>query len=205
MESVAQAVLQTVRGVRSFGERLSHLDGRTIRGLVAAAGLLALGGCAATERLPASAGLDADAARNATYITEFRDAGHLTLRDGRFSEPVAEGSASMLTVNLEQVATGDLDGNGSADIAAVLVADPGSSGLFYTLHALLEHAGRAHHAGSALLGDRIRVRSVRIEGALVTVRLLDRPADAAFSSAPDVPVTRRFAVRSGELAEVASP
>ena len=39
------------------------------------------------------------------------------------------------TVNPEQVAVGDLDGNGSADIAAVLVTHPDGSGMFSTLRA----------------------------------------------------------------------
>ncbi len=56
-----------------------------------------------------------------------------------------------------------------------------------------------------LLGDRVHVRSVEIDGAIVTVRLLDRAVDAPFADAPTVPVTRSFAVRHGELVEVAAP
>ena len=197
---IVAGVLGIVREAGSFGERVLHQDGRNIRKLAGVAVFLTLGGCETRE----PAGLDAGAARDATYVTEFRDAGHVTLRDGEFAEPVAEGSASMLPVRLELVATGDLDGNGSADIAAVLVTHPGGSGVFSTLHGLVERAGRLHHAGSVLLGDRVHVRSVRIDGAIVTVRLLDRPDAAPFARAPSVPVTRRFAVRNGGLVEVAS-
>ena len=72
-----------------------------IGGLAFVVALLALGACTTNRPLTGPPGLAAGDARNARHVTEFREAGEVALRDGRFAEPAAEGSASMLiTVRL---------------------------------------------------------------------------------------------------------
>lgn len=166
--------------------------------------LMTIGGCATDDPARRPPGLNAGAAWNATYRTEFRESGELILNNGRFAEPVIAGAATMLTVKLEQVAMGDLDGDGRADLAVVLETNAGGSGVFSHLHALVEHEGLAREAGSVLLGDRIRVQEVRIEDRLITIQLFDRPEGAAFAEPPSLPDTRRFAVRGGELVALAT-
>lgn len=173
--------------------------------LLSGAALGGAPGCSARDPEHGLSGLTATTARNATYENDFSDSGHVELQDGRFTEPVAEGSAGWLTVNLEETADGDLDGDGMTDIAAVLVTRPGGSGVFYSVHALLWRPEEAIRAGSVFLGDRIRLQSVRIEGALITLQLLDRRDHESYADEPTVPVIRRFLLRDGGLAELAAP
>ena len=119
-----------IAGVTSASRSASGFcssGGRNIRRVAGAAVLLTLGAVRRGDRralMPAP---------HATRRTPRSSAMPATspCGTGKFAEPVAEGSASMLTVRLEQVTTGDLDGNGSADIAAVLVTHPGGSGRIF--------------------------------------------------------------------------
>ena len=77
----------------------------------------------------------------ATYLTENSREGTATLEDGEFREPVAEGSASELVIRLGKWTTGDIDGRDGVDAAAVTVEDPGGSGTFSYLHALVDDDG----------------------------------------------------------------
>ena len=98
-------------------------------------------------------------------------------------------------------AAGDLDGQGGEDAAAITVEQPGGSGTFHFVHALVAGEGGLRDAGTVLLGDRIRVESVAIRGGVIMVALLDRAPGAAMSSEPDVAVIRRFALEDGTLVE----
>ena len=172
--------------------------------LVLAAATLGLpGDCATQQPEPVSTSLAVSDARHASYWEEFYD-GYLTLRDGRFAEPYIEGSSLLLNVTLNSAVSSDLDGCGNADLAAVLVTRPGGSEAFYTVHALVGRGGWARHVGSAFLGDRIHVQFVRIDGALITLRLLDRRLRESFAADPSLEVIRRFALRSDARVEISS-
>ena len=140
----------------------------------------------------------------ATILTEHTDTGTATLEDGEFRAPVAPGSASELVIRLSQWTVGDLDGDGIADAAAITIEDPGGSGNFRYLHALLNEEGDLHDADAVFLGDRIRVEGVSIHEGVITVALLDRPPGAPFAEAPSILVIRRFRLAGETLAELAS-
>ena len=52
---------------------------------------------------------------------------------------------------------------------------------------------------AVLLGDRVRVNGLRLDGGTLIVDVLDHAAGQPLSSAPDVAVTKRFAVSAGAL------
>ena len=162
--------------------------------LLAGALLVACGGA---DGSPTGADLE-----QATYLTESADAGEATLEDGEFREPLAPGSAGELIIQLGKWATGDLDGEGGGDAAAITIEQTGGSGTFYFVHALVGEDGDLRDAGVAFLGDRIRVEGVSIHDGAITVALLDRAPDAAMASAPTVAVIRRFTLQGGELVEL---
>ena len=118
---------------------------------------------------------------NATYATSVTPRGAV-LRDGTFEAEAAPGSASKITVRLADLAAfGDLDGNLAPDAAVVLVSSGGGSGTFVELAAVRNEQGTAHPAATVLLGDRILVREVRIDGRRILVRLRVRGATDPFS------------------------
>jgi len=118
---------------------------------------------------------------NATYTTSITPRG-AALTNGTFEAEAAPGSASKITVRLADTAAfGDLDGNLSPDAAVVLVTSGGGSGTFVELAAVRNERGAARPAATALLGDRILVREVRIEDRRILVRLRARGATDPFS------------------------
>ena len=170
---------------------------RVVKAASAAAALFVIGGCSTHRQTSEPLHLSVEDARNATYRTEWGKSGAVKLSEGLFSFP--------LRAKLEAVAAGDLDQDGCTDLAAVVVFRPGGTGAFYELHALAGREGRPQDVGSAFLGDRIRVESLSIENARITVRLLDRRDHESYAAVPSVTVIRRFELRGGALAEIASP
>jgi hypothetical protein len=110
-----------------------------------------------------SSGVGIDAVLNMTYTvggTEY------ALVDGIYSEPAAPGSATMDTVAIYEkwVAFGDLNGDGVGDAAVVLYHDPGGSGTFRYLAAVVDEDGEAVNRDTTSLGDRVRINSLRVDG-----------------------------------------
>lgn len=167
---------------------------------------------AATQLMPvgqspalptAASGLTNEQLLNATFNLPDAPGGAITLAGGEGQVAAAPNSASMYKVILHSPAAfGDLDGADGADAAAVLVADPGGSGSFYYLVALLDQDGSPLHAASALLGDRIKVKSVSIADGQIRVVYLDRQPGEPFTTEPSLEVTKDFRLQDGQLEEV---
>ena len=137
----------------------------------------------------------------ATYLTENSREGTATLEDGEFREPVAEGSASETVIRLGKWTTGHIDGRDGVDAAAVTVEDPGGSGTFSYLHALVDDDGELSDAAVAFLGDRIRVEGVSIHDGVITVAMFDRAPHEPFAEPPTIAVIRQFRLEAGTLVE----
>ena len=168
--------------------------------LLAAAVLAACEAPAGSDTVPP----DRVALERATIRTESTESGTATLEDGEFRAPVAPGSSSELVITLAQSTVGDLNGDGIGDAAAITVEEPGGSGRFRILHALLKEEGELHDADTAFLGDRIRVEGVAIHDGVIMVFMLDRPPDAPFAEVPSIPVIRKFRLAGESLEELES-
>ncbi|HEY7270521.1 MAG TPA: hypothetical protein VH951_11905, partial [Dehalococcoidia bacterium] len=108
--------------------------------------------------------------RNATYPSELTKSKQAPLQDGVYEEEVAPGSATKLKVQLADIAGfGEIDAGDSIDAATVLIGSPGGSGTFIYLAVVLNDNATARPAASVLLGDRVAVRSVRVERRKITV------------------------------------
>ena len=98
----------------------------------------------------------------------------------------------------DTMATGDLNGDGVADAAVVLVSNPGGSGTFYELAAVLNENGQPHHGASILLGDRVRILAMAIKDGQITVHMITQgPNDPM--SIPTLEVTNRYELKDGKL------
>ena len=155
--------------------------------------LALLSGCQAADPTPVDPS-------NATYTIDRRT---VTLNNGVFEEPAAPGSAAKATTRLtDKRGSGDLNGDGKADAAVVLTFTGSGSGTFYYIVALLGQGGGKSAATNAIvLGDRIGVDAVRIDGGKILVDTLERKPGEPFTTTPSVRATRMFQLREGALTE----
>jgi len=86
-------------------------------------------------------------------------------------------SAMELRVALTEYAAGELNGDGAFDAAVVLVVEPGGSGRFRYLAAMVNEDGRPRNAATVFLGDRVQIRDLNIRDGAIVVDLLDHGAD----------------------------
>lgn len=121
--------------------------------------------------------------REATFRGLGVPARQVTLSGGRWQGPPAvPGGASVPSVRLveEAIAHGDLDGDGVPEAAVLLLAEGGGSGSFVHLAVVKAVAGRARPVAAQLVGDRIQVRDLRIDGGRVRLDAVRAgPGDAA--------------------------
>jgi heat shock protein HslJ len=108
---------------------------------------------------------------NATYQVEESAAGSVTLVNGEYREPMAEGSASELVVTWTgTAATGTLNEQFAA--ATIITVDPGGSGTFYYLSVFTpDESGQLVNTAVTYLGDRIVVNSLDITRNTIVVQM----------------------------------
>ncbi len=98
--------------------------------------------------------------RNATFSINDNA---ITLVDGAAESPAAPGSASkVVTRYFGNEATGDLNGDGSQDVAFLVTQDGGGSGLFYYAVVALKTADGYRTTNAFFIGDRISPQSTYI-------------------------------------------
>ena len=167
------------------------------RRLLAAAGLALLAtGCG--EQPPVHAvpdGVTQREAANATFPSENSAGGQLALREGRYADD--EG----LVAELEPVtAGGDLDADGVAELAVVLVTGTGGSGQYRDLHVLSRAGNGVAVSQPGFLGDRVLVDALRIDGRDVVVDLRVQGPDDPLCC-PTRATTYRFRLAGDRLVE----
>ena len=146
--------------------------------------------------------LDIETLRHSTYQGVLDEA--VTLADGRFEgEPFVAGGASRPIVTLlpEPVAFGDLDGDGQAEAAVILVFDAGGSGSFVYLAAVEARDGVADNVATLLLGDRVQVKALDIEGGRLVARLLTHAPDDP-ACCPTLEKTLTLRLSDNQLQEI---
>jgi LysM repeat protein len=156
----------------------------------------------ASPQVAGAGGLTPDALRNATYQGIYDEP--VTLADGTYAgEPFVEGGASRPTVTLvdQLTALGDLNGDGLEDAAVVLAENSGGSGVFVYLAAVLSAEGRLANVDTLLLGDRVDIRSLTIQGGEILLTMLTQGPDDPFCC-PSLEVTPRYRLEAGQLAEL---
>ena len=166
-------------------------------GIGIAALILLAPACASNSTAASGGTVAAPDPANATFTI---DKAQITLVNGKAEKEAAPGSASKITTALtDKRATGDVDGDGRADTIVVLTQQPGGSGTFYYVAVLLNGASGVTAIPATMLGDRIVVNGVRLDGATIVVDLLDRASGQPFTTTPSVTVTKRFGVVQGAL------
>ena len=101
-----------------------------------------------------------------TYAGLDERLGPVTLENGRWAgEPLASGAASRPTVELagDFRVVGDLDGDGLDEAVVLLTYSPGGTAALSFLAVVTREGGTLRNVATTALGDRVQVRSARIE------------------------------------------
>lgn len=110
--------------------------------------------------------------KNAAYPNDWPSGGVAQLADGIYREKYMPDSATEMVIQISYIrAYGDLNGDGTDDVVVVIVANPGGSGTFYYLAAVINENGRPNPVASIFLGDRVFIRSLKIEDGQTVIEL----------------------------------
>jgi ABC-type Fe3+-hydroxamate transport system substrate-binding protein len=154
---------------------------------------------AATASPAPKTATDAEGYKNASYEIAGRT---VTLVNGVSEVEAAPGSASkIVTRYFGNLATGDLNGDGTPDVAFLLTQSPGGSGTFYYAVVALRTATGYTGINAVLLGDRIAPQTTDIRDGVVIVNYADRQRGDAFTTQPSIGMTKRLKVTGGRLTE----
>jgi heat shock protein HslJ len=120
--------------------------------------------------------------KNASYSGIEGLKGSVKLVDGKWKgRPYKKGSASRPVVSLigDFRITGDLDGDGTDDAVVLLNYAPGGTGQLLHLALMARKKGKIQNLATALIGDRVQIRGVRIEQKRIFVDVIQAgPKDA---------------------------
>jgi hypothetical protein len=143
--------------------------------------------------------LTTNALKNAEYRSKWSAKGKIMLSDGIYQEKAVPDSATKLVIKLsDRIAFGDLNGDGLEDAAVILVSDPGGSGTFYELAAVINAGGKANHVASTFLGDRVKLEEVRVRSGKIVVKMvIHRSTDPM--CCPSLQVEQTYGLQGDEL------
>jgi uncharacterized protein len=103
-----------------------------------------------------------------------------------------------IDATVEKRAFGDLNGDSVEDAAIIISYNTGGSGSFVSLCAAIGTSGKPLITDPILLGDRVGIKSVRIQSRKVVLDIIKhKPNDP--SCCPTVPVTLSYSVQNGRL------
>jgi pimeloyl-ACP methyl ester carboxylesterase/heat shock protein HslJ len=139
---------------------------------------------------------------NLTYSGLFPDR-TITLVDGR-ADYEEEGPGTPFVSLMDRlIPTGDLDGDGAEDAVALLEDHSSGSGNFLFLAAVLNARTEPTPTTALMLGDRIQVKSLAIEGDQVVAELVAQGGSDP-ACCPTWNVRKTFALQDGALVETGS-
>lgn len=131
--------------------------------------------------------ISAESLRNMYYRSEGTRSGRVLVTDGRYEDPEGHVWVTML----DNIAWGDVTGDGKSEAVVVLGTNTGGSGVFHSLALVADVEGVPSNIAIAQLGDRIKLKGLSIEDGDVTVEMVTHgPGDPM--CCPTKPVTRVY-------------
>jgi heat shock protein HslJ len=120
--------------------------------------------------------------KNATYVIEGQS---VTLVNGRAEiTPVPNSVSKTVTQYFGNEATGDLNGDGVADVAFLLTQTTDGSGTFYYAVAAIKTADGYQGTSAVLLGDRVAPQTTEIRNGQLIVNYADRAVGEPMTAKP---------------------
>lgn len=139
--------------------------------------------------------------QNATYMIEGRA---VTLVNGMAEDDVISGAATKtITRYFGNEAYGDVNGDGTSDIAFLLTQDHGGSGTFYYVAVALKTGDGYAGTNAVLLGDRVAPQptEIRQDGEIIS-NYAERAPGEPMTARASVGVSKYLRVVDGVLVEV---
>ncbi len=125
---------------------------------------------------------------------------NVQLTNGEYHAGTAPLSTDFADVRLvpDQIAFGDLNGDGIQDAAALLSENYGGTGVFVSVIAVLDAGGKPVQAGAVMIDDRPKVTSLQIrDRRIVFSGAIHGPSDPACCASE--PVTETFGLSKSGL------
>ena len=129
--------------------------------------------------------------------------GAISLTDGLATYDDGSSINPFVRLMAELVATGDLNGDGAADAVAVLDNQSSGSGRFVYLVAVLNGLADPKPTGALLLGDRVQIKSLVVDGTRIVADMVVQGA-ADPLCCPSQKVRKVFGLEDGQLVEQSS-
>jgi hypothetical protein len=158
--------------------------------------LLMLVSCAT----PAPKGpLTTDDLKNGIYQSKWSLIGKVKLTNGVCVESFIPSSSTQIVVKMaEPIATGDLNGDGVDDAALILISNPGTTGTYYDVAAVLNVEGLPYNIAIEPLGEGIQVKSLSLTAGVIKVGMVAHgPRDPL--CCPTLPVIRSYRLQGNQL------
>ncbi|MGL4650425.1 MAG: hypothetical protein ACRC1H_13540, partial [Caldilineaceae bacterium] len=163
----------------------------------------AVGG-ALPPALPTSAAapIDPSSLDSLTYAIDLLPT-PVTLSRGQFYVPWVDQTGGSLLVGLSELrAEGDLDGDGDADQAALLVADAADDRMFIYLGAIINEPAGPRASATLALGDRVKVDNLEIANGQIIVTMTTHTGDDP-ACCPTLDVNYHYVLAGDWLRQVA--
>jgi hypothetical protein len=153
----------------------------------------------ATAAAPTAASNSADLIRNAQYQLGVPDSLQVVqLQDGKFEQGTA-GGADYISVTLTNlVASGDLDGDGTEETAALVAENFGGTGVFVFLAIYKDVNGTPTFLTSAVVDDRPQLNALSIANGEVYLDAVIHGADDPMCC-PALRTTRHYRLLNDQL------
>ena len=117
-----------------------------------------------------------------------------TLVNGKYEEP-------HLHVQVLDAISGDFNHDGLFDGVLLIVENQGGTGSFYKLCLFFNNGIKLVQTDQFFLGDRIKIKSLDLNGNEVTVRFLGRNKNEPFSKKPHVKKTIQLKITNAKFDE----
>lgn len=142
----------------------------------------------------------AESPKNASYEIEGRSVG---LANGVSEVEAAPGSVSKITTRyFGNEATGDLNGDGTPDVAFLLTQNSGGSGTFYYAVVAVKTNGGYRGTNAVLLGDRVAPQTTQIQSGRLIVNYAERKPGEPMTARPSMGVSKYLKIVNDRLVEV---
>jgi len=143
--------------------------------------------------------LTTDALMNGVYQSKWALEGKVKLTNGICTESFIPSSSTQIVVKMaEPIAIGDLNGDQVDDAAVILISNPGTTGIYYDLAAVVNVEGIPYNIATEPLGESIRLKSLSMTAGVIKVEMVTHgPRDPL--CCPTLPATRSYRLQGNQF------